>query len=386
MVFVTKDSKGNRVVDVVKSAQSINVYNTEMQKSVVDELAKNIDMPTKEVMKEVDEMWEGRITVTERYVQKMRKALKDAMKGDNMNGLNQWQIDVLNMANEGGWSIQQIAEKVEADPEDVRETLQDFHYMVHNREILDEDNPDVFFDAGSKDNVISLPAPAPAAPGAPAENRSASNDEYWEVPLPDCVTACSKVEQSVDVFMSKCARIKAMHFMKWAKSREWLAYLMGEKTDEGYVVHDLYLPDQRTSATLVDKVNADKYNEMKIVGVIHSHHDMGAGDEDRPSFSGHDAEFINSNHNLSLLAGNKREGGFKIVGIARTTTPCGGLMRIKANVKALSEQPSEEETALKNEFFEKVFNRKVEDNNGEVSSYGFDTRNGQYHFTNNKTL
>ena len=341
-------------------------------------------MPTKDIIKEVDEMWEGRIQVTERYVQKMRKALKDAMKGVNsMEGLYQWQIEILNMANEGGWSIQQMAEKVNADPEDVRDTLQDFHYMVHNKDILDEENPNVFFDQNTQgnddNNVIALPAP-----GSPEINKSASNDDYWEVPLPDCVTACSKVEQSVNVYMSKCARIKAMHFMKWAKHREWLAYLVGEKGDDGYMVTDLYLPDQRTSATLVDKVNADEYNKLNIVGVIHSHHDMGAGDEDSPSFSGHDAEFINSNHNLSLLAGNKREGGFKIVGIARITTPCGGLMKIKANVKALPEQPSEEEVALKNEFFGKVFGQQQETGNG--NSAPVDTRNGSYHFTNQKNL
>jgi hypothetical protein len=345
----------------------------------------NIDMPTKEIINEVDEMWEGRIKVSERYVQKIRKALKDAMKGEkSMKGLHQWQIEVVNMANEGGWSIQQIAEKVDADPEDVRETLQDFHYMVFNREILDEENPNVFFDQETKDsNVIELPH----TPADPAVNRSASNDDYWEVPLPDCVTACSKVDQSVDVFMSKCARVKAMHFMKWAKHREWLAYLVGEKVEQGYVVTDLYLPDQRTSATLVDKVNANEYNKLNIVGVIHSHHDMGAGDEDSPSFSGHDAEFINSNHNLSLLAGNKKGGGFKIVGIARITTPCGGLMKIKATVKALPEQPSEEETALKNEFFGKVFGEK---NDGYAmtgkTDKVIDTRNGSYHFTNQKTI
>ena len=376
MDALTENVHGHKVVDIRKVASYVNVYNTQMQESVIECLEKDIDMPTKDIINEVDEMWEGRIIVKERFVQKIRKALKDALKGVNsMKGLHQWQIDVLNMANEGGWSIQQIAEKVNADPEDVRETLQDFHYMVHNREVLDEENPNVFFDQDTKGGeVIALPAP-----GAPETNRSASNEEYWEVPLPDCVTACSKVEQSVDVFMSKCARIKAMHFMKWAKHREWLAYLVGTKTEKGYEVTDLYIPDQRTSATLVDKVNADKYNQLSIVGVIHSHHDMGAGDEDHPSFSGHDAEFINSNHNLSLLAGNKREGGFKIVGIARTTTPCGGLMRIKANVKALPEQPSEEELALKNEFFEKVFNRTPD---GEA----LDTRNEQYHFTNRKNI
>jgi hypothetical protein len=156
--------------------------------------------------------------------------------------------------------------------------------------------------------------------------------------------------------MNKESRKKAMLFMKWAGAREWLAYLVGEKTSEGYNITDLYLPNQRTSSTLVDKVDAGDYNNLSIVGVIHSHHEMGAGDEDNPSFSGHDAEFINSNHNLSLLAGRDRKnGGFKLVGIARLTTPCGGMMKVKANVKAMKENISPEEKALKDEFSNKVF-------------------------------
>jgi hypothetical protein len=208
-------------------------------------------------------------------------------------------------------------------------------------------------DEKKESNIIQLPNEPDT--GEPKQNRSATRDDYWEVEI-ECVTACSKVSQSVDVFISKQARQKAMLFMKWAKAREWLAYLVGEKKDDGYHIHDLHLPDQRTSSTLVDRVNTDEYNKIKIIGVIHSHHEMGAGDADRPSFSGHDAEFINSNHNLSLLAGKDREkGGFKVVGIARVQTPCGGFMKIKANVKPMKEKRSDEEQALLDEFKEKVF-------------------------------
>jgi hypothetical protein len=229
-------------------------------------------------------------------------------------------------------------------------------------------------------NIIQLPFDGfkeDAPTGAPEKNRSATREDYWEVKI-DCVTACSKVNQSVDVFLSKKVRQKAMLFMKWAKAREWLAYLVGNKTEDGYDITDLYLPDQRTSSTLVDKVKADEYNNLKIVGVIHSHHEMGAGDEDRPSFSGHDSEFINSNHNLSLLAGvDRKNGGFKVVGIARVQTPCGGMMKIKANVKRMKEEMSPEEKNLNDEFKDKVFGKtnnglpgKVEQMNGNTMHQG----------------
>ena len=111
--------------------------------------------------------------------------------------------------------------------------------------------------------------------------------------------------------------------------------------------------------------------------MIHSHHEMGAGDEDSPSFSGHDADFINGNHDLSLLAG-RNGGGFKIVGIARVKTPCGSLMQIKASVKVMKENPSEEEIALKNEFFGKVMDKKSKNSTSSGS--------GTYHFSKEPDL
>jgi len=343
-------------------------------------LKENINMPTKTIIKTILE--KHFISVSERYIQKVRKAEKElAMeKGEdmfhtkNVNVLMEdWQIEVLNMGNEGGWSVQQISERLNKSDEEIRGTFTDFHYMLDSQ-VLDEDSETVYFEPGFGSQTVDLPLPDSDLPPDTDLNNNVISDkdflstpdlldykkreDYWSVELPECITSCSKVNE-VDVFINKATRAKAMMFMKWAKAREWLAYLVGEKQEDGsYIITDMYLPDQRTSATLVDKVDADEYNKLKVVGVIHSHHEMGAGDEDRPSFSGHDTEFINSNHNVSLLAGRDREtGGFKVVGIARVTTPCGGLMKVKANVKALSEV-TDEEKALKKEFFDKVFTKK----------------------------
>ena len=382
---------------------------TEKVACVIDLLKKDIKMPTRTIMKEVDEMWEGRITVSERYVQRIRKWFRTKAERelemnqkdvfDSGRGLHEWQINVLNMANEGGWSIQQIAESIDKTAVEVKETLTQNKHMISS-EVLDEEVSDVYFDPNSKKGLVELnshdldPDYNPDIPpfeedvtygslsGAELskhdEPAEPANDEFWEVKI-DCVTACSKTENEIDVFMSKQARNVAMSYMKWAKNREWLAYLIGNKDENGFYVYDLYLPDQRTSSVLVDKVVAEKYNELKIIGVIHSHHEMGAGDADKPSFSGHDTNFINGNHDLSLLAGRNDNGGFKIVGIARAKTPCNALMKIKANVKAMKEELSEHESALKNEFFSKVFNKKKEEEK-EVNS---DRSSGQYHFTDN---
>jgi hypothetical protein len=289
----------------------------------------------------------------------------------NLNSLSDDQITLLNMINEGGWSIQQLATQNDASEDWVRSTIKTLSHMITG-DVLDEDDPNVYnLTKGTQAILDELDA----IPSTTWENEvikettkpAAPREDFWEVEQ-DTVTACSKCDKAVDVFMNITSRRKAMLYMKWAGAREWLAYLVGEKINNTYNITDLYLPDQRTSATLVDNVNTEEYNQRSIVGVIHSHHDMGAGDADRPSFSGHDDNFINSNHNLSLLAG-KSGNGFKIVGIARAKTPCGAFMKVKANVRSLVENP-EADKVLKDEFLEKTQTQTYVNVNNVTVSYG----------------
>jgi hypothetical protein len=157
-------------------------------------------------------------------------------------------------------------------------------------------------------------------------------DGGWDVTEQlDCVSACSKAPKKGIVRISAVARKKISLFMKWAGQQEWLAYLKGEWVNESVVqVWDIVLPTQDASATLVHNVKVEEYNG--IIGVIHSHHDMGHGSEEQPGFSGHDEAFINSNHNVSLLVSTKG-----IAGHIRVKTPCGAFLRINASVKHMDE-------------------------------------------------
>lgn len=377
---------------------------TDKQHHVIQLLIKDIDMPTRDIIADYEEYMEDRDTISMRHVQRIRKWFKENkdlyLKGDkDMNqedvfdtGMKDWELAIVNMANEGGWSIQGIAERISQDVQVVKNTLTNYHYIV-TENVLDEEYEGVYFIYKDAPTQPALPVGASYVDDEKAyeqveaeldEQEQANldgNDEFWEVEI-DCVKACSKAPKEVTVFMNKESRDKAMLFMKWAGAREWLAYLVGTK-DEGDVFHvnDLYLPDQRTSASLVDKVVADKYNEMQVIGVIHSHHEMGTGDDDSPSFSGHDANFINGNHDLSLLAGrDTKTKGFKIVGIGRVKTPCGSLMQVKANVKAKKEKPSDSVVKLMNEFKEKVFGKK---NDGLASK---NDNGGSYHFVDKSEM
>lgn len=375
--------------------------------AVFDCMQSDINMPTKEVISMVKRNYN--LDVSERQVQRVRKQHKEKFEGktedqsnekdmgtymknknSEVKGMLDWEIELLNYANEGAWSIQLLAEKLDKTVKEVADVISENHYMIH-AEVYDENNADVFFDPKSyaKDSNIPSTFVGDGTNTSRVVPRTVPEEDFWEVKI-DCVDSCGKIDKNVNVFMNKESRTKAMLYMKWAGAREWLAYLIGEKKEDGYYISDLYLPDQRTSATLVDKVVADKYNKMTVVGVIHSHHDMGAGDADNPSFSGHDRAFINGNHNLSLLAGNKVGGGFQIVGIARSQTPCGSMVTVKADVKAMVEVDTVED-ALKNEFMGKVFDNKTNIHkpgsgvttvkNGVATRNGKVIESGQYGFS-----
>ena len=392
--------------------------NINKRMAVISCLETDMEMPTKNVIEWVSK--NHNYNVSERYVQLIRKRRKSIMElkkqegNENMISKNEskinngdvfntstskkplngnygyapvkeqvgivkdWQVEVINLANECNYTIQEIAKDLKLSNDKVRETLQEFSFLVIG-DVLDEEKEKVHFNTENETVMVEEDSGITETESfagfglndfnildgnyVPANGNYVKQEEkFWEVEI-DCVTACSKVEKEINVFIHKVARIKAINYMKWSGACEWLAYLIGEKKEDGYHIYDLHLPEQQASSSLVDKVETDKYNMLKIVGVIHSHHEMGAGDEDNPSFSGHDASFINGNHNISLLAGRNREtGGFKIVGIGRTKTPCGSLMKIKAKVKSWPGK-LENESEIKKDFMSKITKRPVVVNN-----------------------
>lgn len=188
--------------------------------------------------------------------------------------------------------------------------------------------------------------------GGNGEDKDGITDdgEFWDVTEElDCVKACSKAPEKAFVYVSAVARKKMNLFMKWAKHQEWLAYLSGKWVSDNEVeVLDLVLPNQNADATLVSEVNMDDYNKLGIVGVMHSHHDMGHGSKENPGFSGHDERFINSNHNVSLLVSTKG-----IAGHIRAKTPCGAFIRVNATIKNMDEVDVDEKK-LEEEFKSKI--------------------------------
>jgi uncharacterized Zn finger protein (UPF0148 family) len=152
-------------------------------------------------------------------------------------------------------------------------------------------------------------------------NKTTVNDpnDSWEVEI-DCVESCSKAPDTINIWFLPLAKRKVDALMKEYTNIEWLAYLLGEK--DGREIVDIFIPDQSISAAKVDDIECDEYNDLSVIGVIHSHHTMGN------TFSQTDHDWINQNHNISLCISTTG-----IAGQYRYKTACGAFKIIDVNAK-----------------------------------------------------
>lgn len=147
-------------------------------------------------------------------------------------------------------------------------------------------------------------------------------DFAWEAKI-ETVTACSKAPEKITIWITPTVKEKTAYLMKKFTNLEWLAYLLGEKKEDGsFLVNDIFLPKQRVSGASVDNVDCPEYNQLPVVGVMHSHHNMGH------NFSHTDDEWINQNHDLSIVVSKTGFGGQ-----ARYKMPCGAYKIIDVKVK-----------------------------------------------------
>jgi len=189
------------------------------------------------------------------------------------------------------------------------------NYCRHTYTVVDGDNMGRRKNKNKGKSTASKAAVANQA----AINKATAADDSWEVEI-DCVEACSKAPENITVWFYPLAKRKVDTLMKEYKNIEWLAYLLGPKGTRD--VEDIFVPDQSISTARVDDIECEEFNDLSIIGVIHSHHTMGH------SFSGTDHEYINGNHDISIVMSNTG-----LSGQFRYKTPCGAYKIIDVNVR-----------------------------------------------------
>jgi len=151
-----------------------------------------------------------------------------------------------------------------------------------------------------------------------------TRDDEWENPDIVCVKVCERTPSEAEVQVRPLVRAKIEALMKKYQNREWLGYLIGRIDGTPFLIDDMVIPEQVATSASVDDIVIQEGlvpEGFKMLGVIHSHHNMGIG------FSGTDDNWINQNHDISILVSHK-----EITGQVRFNTPCGAKKIVKCKV------------------------------------------------------
>lgn len=170
--------------------------------------------------------------------------------------------------------------------------------------------------------------------------------DYWEEEI-ECISDCSKAPSCLEILIYPLAKEKIEALMEEYKNIEWLAYLIGTNNEEKREITDIFVPDQEISTASVDNIKCKEFNTLSIIGVIHSHHNMGN------NFSSTDNDYINQNHNISLCI--SKSG---INGQIRWKTPCGSYKIIDCKVKLKLDSLLDKESFIK-KVKEKIKEKKI---------------------------
>jgi len=142
---------------------------------------------------------------------------------------------------------------------------------------------------------------------------------------------CSLVK-SPTIYLEPVPRQKIEVLMEEYPHQEWLAYLVGRiSKKENFFVEDLSIPPHKE----VSAASAEAepfYIPGNCIGIIHSHHSMGA------FHSGTDQAYVDKNFLISITVA-KRTQALEYDAISYQLTPCGKGTTSKCSVKYVQMQP-----------------------------------------------
>lgn len=179
----------------------------------------------------------------------------------------------------------------------------------------------------------------------------------------ELVEKCSLAKdlKEPDVTMDFLIYQKAMALTNEMGSTEWLGYLKGFPTENGFHIDGMVIPKQTVDSVSVEV--DEGLTDDDIIGTIHSHHGMGA------FFSGTDHDYIGSNNPVMLVITSN--GSAKCA--VRHTLACGNFILIDAEFEVLhADNPEIKEfiTDALTKVTKKVFTY-VHNNFSGYGAYGF---------------
>lgn len=148
----------------------------------------------------------------------------------------------------------------------------------------------------------------------------AVDDDVWDSKI-SYIKECPHIKP-VHIDISSDVYFKLRHLQEMFSDVEFTVYANAVlKEDGSYHISDIVIPKQKVGTASVDDIIVDgNYNTA-----IHKHPGAAPG-----GFSGIDDEYINSNHDFSLLIGSTDLK--TVVGVGRIMTTCKKYMRVPVEV------------------------------------------------------
>ena len=143
--------------------------------------------------------------------------------------------------------------------------------------------------------------------------------------------SCS-LAKSPDIYIEAIPRQKIEYLLDAYPHREWLGYLVGTIGNKSVFVSELSIPPHREASGA--SAEAEPFNiPENCVGVIHSHHSMGA------FHSGTDQNFVDKNFPVSITVACKGGRQLEFDAVSYIITPCGKASTGKSAVKYVLPKP-----------------------------------------------
>jgi len=133
------------------------------------------------------------------------------------------------------------------------------------------------------------------------------------------------------IYLEPVPRNKIELLMDAYPHQEWLAYMVGKHKKENFFVEDIVVPPHASVSS--GSAEALPFHQPKnCLGVIHSHHTMGA------FHSGTDHDYVDQNFPISVtVAKNSSSLGYDAV--SYLITPCGKTTVGKSSIKYVQPRP-----------------------------------------------
>lgn len=134
------------------------------------------------------------------------------------------------------------------------------------------------------------------------------------------------------IFIEPVPRQKIQYLMDEYSHQEWLAYLVGRISEkENIFVEDISVPPHAHAYGA--EAEAEPFHiPDNCVGIIHSHHSMGA------FHSGTDSNYVDKNFPVSIVVA-RGNGGLTYDAVSFAKTPCGRATTGKPEVKYVQFKP-----------------------------------------------